>query len=113
MRDWGSEEWSARFDKRTAESKKKILKDAADFDIVEFASRDGRGIFLHQTSNSGSKAWQVSFIAADGIASGDTLFKKREDALLSIAGAGLSPNIGTPGEWKVVSKRNVRGRSCS
>ncbi len=109
--DWGSEEWDARYSKRIAAAKRKIFSEAGDFDIVAFASKDGRVLYLHQTSNSGPNHWQVSFIAADGIPTMDTIFKKRDEALASIAGAGLSPNIGQPGEWKVTETRNVRGRA--
>lgn len=109
LKDWGSDEWDARQEKRIAESKRRIMSAAGDYAIVEFSRKDGHKLYLHQTSNSGPNAWQVSFVAPDGFATMDTIFKTRERALASIAGADISPNIGQPGEWKVTAKRNVRG----
>ncbi len=111
LEDWGSDEWMERFDKKIQASADKIFQDAGDSDIVRFVSKDNKlQLYLSQTSNSGKNNWQVTWVAMDDTPISDTIFKKREDALLSIAGAHpiVSNNIGSTGYWKVVETRNVR-----
>lgn len=109
-KNWGSDEYFARLEDAIRDSKKAILEDAGDFPIVRLERADGIQLVVHQTSNSGAGNWQVSFLEKDGTPSMHILFKKRGDALASIAGAGNGPSIGIPGEWTVIETRNIRGR---
>ncbi len=107
--DWGTPAWDARFAAKVEKSKREIFKAAGASRVVHFRRKDGAQLFLSQTSNSGKSKWQVSFIASDGVPSMHVIFKERDDALLSIAGAMGGDSIGLPGSWKVIDVRENGG----
>lgn len=106
--DWASDEYFARLENAIRDSKEKIFADAGNYAIVRLKRKDGLQLIVHQTSQSGKSNWQVSWLEKDDTPSMHTLFKKRDDALASIAGAGNGPSIGLPFEWEVVETRNIR-----
>lgn len=107
-KDWGADEYFARLENAIRDSKSKIFADAGDYAIIRLRRKDGVQLIVHQTSQSGKNNWQVSWLEKDDTPSMHTLFKKRDDALASIAGAGNGPSIGLPFEWEVVETRNIR-----
>ncbi len=89
--------------KRKAAALVKLLREVGDAGVIEFSHANGQKRYLHQTSNSGPKAWQLSWLTREGLAGGHDIYDTRYEALKYIAGENA-----IDGRWKVTAARKVR-----